>query len=149
MRAADEDRAEAGIVLLPLVLLAVYGLGLLALGIWRVAESSMAVTDAARSGARAYVEAPAEAGRDPASSAAVVAARSAATAAGIDAVSVSIDTAARERCAVVEVTVAAEVPALLLPWVGEVSSATVSSTHRQVVDPLRSGLQGEASCLDR
>lgn len=149
MNSRGDDRGEAGVILLPLVLLAVYGLGLLAIGVWRVSESAGAVTEAARSGARTYVEVPVGTSSTRAAGAARTAATTAAEAAGLSSVSVTIASdAGRARCAIVEVTVAGQVPALRVPWVGEVASTTVSATHRQIVDPLRSGLGGEATCLE-
>lgn len=143
-----DERGEAGVVLLPLVLLAVFGFGLLGIGVWRVTETNMAVVDAARSGARSYIESPVAAGAGGAAERAVAAARRSASAAGINAVEVAVTATSRERCAVVEVTVTARVAAMPLPWVGSLRETTVSSTHRQVVDPHRDGLEGEAWCLD-
>ncbi|MEM9035195.1 MAG: hypothetical protein AAGA99_01825 [Actinomycetota bacterium] len=142
------DRGEAGVVLLPLVLLAVYGFGLLAIGVWRVSESAGAVTDAARAGARTFVEVPAATSATQAAGAARAAAESSARAGGLDDVKVTIDgDGNRSRCSVVEVTVTGRVPALSVPWVGEIAATSVSATHRQTIDPLRSGLEGEATCL--
>ncbi|MEO1059960.1 MAG: hypothetical protein AAFZ07_00975 [Actinomycetota bacterium] len=142
------DRGEAGVVVLPLVLAAVFGFGLLGIGVWRVTETSSAVVDAARAGARSYVESPAATGDGTASERAVAAARRSASAAGIDDVDVLVRSSTRERCAAVEVTVSAQVPAMPVPWVGSLAATTVSSTHRQLVDPHRDHLDGVAWCLD-
>ncbi len=142
------DRGEAGVVLLPLVLLAVFGFGLLGIGVWRVTETNMAIVDAARAGARSYVESPATIGSGEATERAIAAAQRSATAAGIDGVRVTVSATDRQRCAVVEVSVSASVPAMPLPWVGSLGETTVSSTQRQVVDPHRDELDGEAWCLD-
>ncbi|MEM8904775.1 MAG: hypothetical protein AAGA17_18110 [Actinomycetota bacterium] len=142
------DDGEAGVVLLPLALLAVFGFGLLGLGLWRVTETDMAVVDAARSGARSYVESPVEAGAAGARDRAAAAALRSADAAGLDGVDVDIAASDRVRCSVVEVTVSARVPAMPLPWIGSLSETTVSSTQRQVIDPHRDGLEGEAWCVD-
>lgn len=47
------------------------------------------------------------------------------------------------RCATVEVTVELEVVPTILPWVSQPPSYRVASTHREVVDPFRAGLEGE------
>ena len=144
-----DDRGEAGVVVLPLVLLAVFGFGLLGVGIWRVTETNMAVVDAARSGVRSYVESPTGIGSGDATQRASLAARRSASAAGIEGVRVEVTATDRRRCAVVEVTVSAAVPAMALPWVGGLGETTVSSTQRQVIDPHRDELEGEAWCLDQ
>ena len=142
------DRGEAGVVLLPLVLLAVFGFGLLGIGMWRVTETNMAVVDAARAGGRSYVESPVAVGAVGAADRATAAAQRSASAAGIDGVDVAVAATTRERCSVVEVTVSARVPAMPLPWVGSLAETTVSATHRQVIDPHRDELDGQAWCLD-
>ncbi len=52
------------------------------------------------------------------------------------------------RCERVRVTVDYTVPAIELPFIGGLGSGAldVSSTHTEIVDPFRSGLEGEAEC---
>lgn len=52
------------------------------------------------------------------------------------------------RCDRVEVTVAVEVPAIRVPFIGGFGDAfDVRATHGEIVDPLRSGVDGVAECL--
>ena len=51
------------------------------------------------------------------------------------------------RCARVEITARTSVRTIRLPFVGTFGPPiTVSATHREVLDPYRSGLPGSASC---
>ena len=60
---------------------------------------------------------------------------------------ISIDLDAFERCARAKVRVITTVPAIALPRIGGLRHAfTVRSTHSEIVDPFRSGLEGDAIC---
>jgi hypothetical protein len=51
------------------------------------------------------------------------------------------------RCAPITVTVTAEVPLARLPIIGwSAGSTDVSASHTELVDPFRSGLDGQAAC---
>ena len=121
------------------------------LNAWAVMDAKMAVTAAAREGARTAVDAPA--GSEVADVLALVdvTTREALTAQGRDtgnltgAPSVSGTLA---RCAPVTVEVAYRVRGIRGPWVGTFGGASIEVTgrHTEVVDPFRSGLPGEAGC---
>jgi hypothetical protein len=152
---ADEppDSGQVGgIEVIPLgVLVFVIGTLLIA-NIWAVIDAKAAVDSAAREAARHYVEAEVvRAGDEPG-------ARRAAVDAGLEALAAhGRDPAAGEvwlsggngfvRCARAEFTASYRVPALTLPWIGGFGEGfEVTSTHSELVDPLRDGVPGEA-CL--
>lgn len=142
-------RGEAGVVggieALPFgVLVFVVG-SLIATNAWGVVDAKMATATAARQGARAYVEAPA--GAD-AAALGRAAARQALVTLGRRHRPPDIDIAGTfRRCARVSVTVAYDIPAIRLPWVQGLGSVTARATASEIVDPLRSGLAGEADCV--
>lgn len=147
-RGAADDGAVAGWEVLPFgFLLFVVGALVLA-NAWGVVDTKMAVTAAAREGARAYVEAP-EAGSAPQRASRAV--RDVLAAHGRDAQPPAVSIRGQfARCAPVSVTVAVTVPSVVLPWVGGFGGdITARSTHGEVVDPLRSGVPGEAGCVRR
>ncbi|GGI05619.1 hypothetical protein [Egicoccus halophilus] len=125
----------------------VFVLGTLAVvNAWAVIDAKFATSAAAREAVRAAVESP-DAGAQPAR--AEAAARAALAGHGLEhpaqIVPVVVGLA---RCQEVAYRVRTEVPALLLPGItARVRPFVVSSEHREVVDPYRSGLavtQGEA-----
>ena len=144
-RGAGEDGVVGGFEALPFgVLVFVVGT-LLVTNAWAVVDAKMAVTSAAREAVRAFVEAPA--GAD-AHALAAGAARTAMQAHGrADTMTAPIVDGVLARCQRVQATVRADVPAVVLPWVGGLGSFVASSTATEIVDPLRSGLEGEAGCL--
>ncbi|MGI8574514.1 MAG: hypothetical protein ACR2MA_04060 [Egibacteraceae bacterium] len=141
-----EEGAIAGLEAVALgILVLVVGV-LLVVNAWGVADAHLAVSGAAREAARAYVEAP---GPDVAASAARTAAIAALAAQGRDPARMQLAlTGSFERCAQVSSTVRYEVPAVVLPdGLGFDGAITVSATHAERVDPLRTGVPGEASCV--
>jgi len=51
------------------------------------------------------------------------------------------------RCERIEIEASYPVPALSLPWIGGFADGfDVRSRHSEIVDPYRSGLDGEAGC---
>lgn len=141
-----EHGAVAGWEVLPFGLLVFVVGTLLVANAWGVVDAKMASTAAAREGARAFVEAD-----DPTGAAGVArrAAWSALDGHGRNpgTATVRVDGALRRcRKAIVEVVV--PVRAVALPWVGGLGAGlTARSVHAEVVDPLRSGLRGEADCV--
>lgn len=139
-RPLGEDGAVAGIEALAFGAL-VFVLGtLLVANVWAAVDGRSAADGAARAATRAVVTAA------PGSDLAAVAhaaASGALAAHGVPperAPAVAL-TGALERCGVVEVTVAHEVPLTLLPQVGQRRAAvTVRATHAAVIDPFASGL---------
>lgn len=113
---------------------------------WGVVDTSSATAQAARDAVRTYVEAV-----NP--SQAVSQAQSAveATLAGWGRnprlAKVVFSGGGLRRCARVTVTVSYPSPVIVLPFVGDVGSASaVTSSQSQLVDPYRSGLPGQANC---
>lgn len=143
----DDGGAVGGYEALPFgVLIFVVGT-LVVANAWAVVDAKMSVTAAAREAARAYVEAPTS---TAATTLATVQARAAIAAqqSAPRGVRVSVEGGFR-RCDRVRATVSIDVPALRVPWVGGLLPIRVTSTASEIVDPLRSGLQGEATCLAR
>jgi hypothetical protein len=112
---------------------------------WSVLDAKLTADQAARDAARAYVE-----GSDR--SAAVAAARAAATA-DLDgarsarsprpAITVS---GGWVRCARVVVTVEVHTPLVAVPFVGHLGGVGVRSSATEVLDPFRAGLPGAGAC---
>ena len=117
---------------------------LLIVNAWAVIDTKMAVSSAARETARTLVEGDGSIGP------AVAAGRDAfdATSAfdGADLAEPDVSGEFR-RCGRIEVTYSYSVPAITLPGgVGWGDGFDVSATHSEIVDPFRSGLDGEAVC---
>lgn len=141
-------RGDAGVVggieALPFgVLVFVVG-SLLVANAWAVVDAKLAVTSAAREAVRAYVEAPPGTGAGLAD----VAGRSALAGHGRDPDRLTLDLeGGAGRCAPVTVVATYPVPAVTVPFVGGFGAGfTVRAEHRELVDPYRSGLAGEADC---
>ena len=144
-RLRDERGVVGGLEALPFgVLVFVVGT-LIVVNAWGVVDAKMTVASAAREAVRAYVETPE--GSDPARAARGAAQRTL-LAMGRTArppgIALSGDFV---RCSRVTAEVTYRIPALRLPWVGGLGSFTARSTATEIVDPLRSGLSGEASCV--
>lgn len=140
-----EDGAIGGLEVLPFgVLVFVVG-ALIVANAWAVIDAKIAVAAAAREAVRAYVEAPP--GAD-AAAAGNAAARRAMAAQGRTARAPEVQISGRlVRCERVTATVSYRIPTLRLPWVRDIGSMRARSTATEIVDPLRSGLEGEADCL--
>lgn len=142
------DRGAIGFELLPfLILVFVIGTVLFAQS-WAVIDAKLATNSAAREATRTFVEAPA---------ANAVDAHSRAVAAGEDAgaaqsdrgeISVAVvGIATLERCARVTFEARQEISLVALPFVGGAGTMTVRSTHSEIVDPFRDGLDGRVNCV--
>lgn len=145
------DRGQvAGIEALPFGLLVFVVGSLLIANAWAVVDAKLATDAAARQAARTFVE-----GTDPtdALEAASTAALDTIAAHGRDRARATVDiggSQALRRCDRVSFTVSYEVPALLLPLIGGYGPTPfrVRSTHSELVDPFRGGLEGDAgACL--
>ena len=139
-----DDGVVGGWEALPFGFLVLLVGALVAANAWSVVDAKMAVTAAAREGARAFVEAPTPPDAAPA-------ARSAAERAlrahgrTPDASAPPVVTGQLRRCEPVSVLVRHTVPAVVLPWVGGFGAGiTVSAVHEEIVDPLRAGVPGAA-----
>lgn len=133
---------------LPLgVLVLVVGTLLLA-NAWAVVDAHLAAGEAAREAVRAVAEAP-----DAATAAAAASRRGREAAAGLgrDPERFTIDLALDRpfgRCARATVTAATWVPAISLPWIGGFGRRfEVRASATEIVDPLREGLGGAATCV--
>ncbi len=146
-RAADAELGQAGgIEVLALGLLVFVVGSLIVANAWAVIDAKLAVTGAAREGARAYVEAaPADA-----DAAAVRAARESMAGHGrsADRLEVTRDGEPYGRCRRVVVTATYPVPLVSLPFVGGLGSVEVRSQHTEIVDPFaaRPGLDAGSRC---
>jgi hypothetical protein len=126
------------------VLVFVFGT-LLVLNAWAVVDARFATSAAAREAVRAVVQSD-RTDLSPAQleARAVAAARQAFLAHGYTAPPTLTDTSlSLTRCATVAVTVALEVHPTIVPGLVQRGSYTVRSTHAEVVDPFRSGLEGD------
>jgi hypothetical protein len=139
-RSREQAGAVAGVEALAFGAL-VFVLGsLLVANLWAAVDGRSAADGAARAAARAVVLA------DPGSDVAAVADRAALAALVAHGVPAdrAVDVRLRgtlARCEIVEVTVAHQVPLVVLPSVGAGRrGVTVRSTHAAVVDPFASGL---------
>lgn len=141
------DRGQVGgIEALPFGLL-VFVLGsLLIANAWAVVDAKFATDAAARQAARTFVEGT---DQDRASAAAVDAARASIAGHGRDpdrATVAEVGAFGLQRCERATFEVIYEVPALSIPLIGGYGTSPfrVRSTHSEVVDPFRSGLDGQA-----
>lgn len=144
-RGAGDAGVVGGIEVLPFGVLVFVAGSLLVANAWAVVDAKLAVTSAAREAVRAYVEAP---DGPTAAAAADAAARTALAGHGRDPsrMDLSLD-GGFARCAPVVAVATYPVPAVALPFVGGVGPGfTVRAEHREVVDPFRSGIGGEADC---
>ena len=142
----DEGFAAGGEMLAFGVLVFVIGT-LMILSAWQVVDAKFAAASAAREATRVYVESAG--GADDARRQATAVAMEALTAHGLSTANVrefSLD-GPLERCARVRARVVYRVPGLVLPWVSGVGTVDVRADHSEIVDPLRSGVEGEANCL--
>lgn len=117
---------------------------LLLFNAWAVIDAKMAVSSAARETARTLVEGDGELGPAVAAGRDAFASSSAFGASDLPDPTI---TGAFRRCGRIEVTYRFSVPAISLPGgFGWGDGFDVSATHSEIVDPFRSGLDGEAIC---
>jgi hypothetical protein len=141
-----DDRGQfAGIEALPFGILVFVVGSLLVTNAWAVIDAKLAVSSAAREGARTYVEAPPD----------LVLAGSQARQAALDAIAghgrdprhaeVAIENpaGAYERCVRVTVEVGYRIPAVSLPFIGGYGRGfEVTSHHSELIDPWRDDVPG-------
>lgn len=140
-----DETGTGGVEVLPLGVLAFIVGTLIAVNVWGVVDAKMTVSTAAREAVRAYVETPPDA--DP-QARAVAAASTTLRALGRTARPASVSvTGSFIRCGRVRATVGYAVPAIRLPWVGGLGTVVAQSTASEIVDPLRSGIEGSATCV--
>lgn len=145
-----DDRGQvAGIEALPFGLLVFIGGTLLLVNLWAVIDTKFAADAAAREAARYVVETVAADRGGAATSGAERVARDTMSDHGRSG-DLAVDIAAESlaRCARVTVTVSTEVDAVSLPFLGRLGPGfTINATHSELVDPTRSGVGGEATCI--
>ena len=143
---AEERGVVGGVEVLPFGVLLFVALTLVLANAWAVVDAKLAVEDAAREAARAYVEAH---HATAASTEATNAARSAMAGAGRDPDRLSLEVGAPtyQRCEVVEVQTSYHLPGLTVPFLGSAGPGlTVHGHHREVLDPYAVGLGPRNSC---
>lgn len=141
----DEEGQVGGVEALIFGVL-VFVLGSLAIAnAWGVLDAKVAVIDAAREAARAYVQTPA--GSDPYAAARQAAGDSlAASGRDVSRMQLSIS-GSLARCARVAAQVSYRVPLVSVPLIGGIGNGIVASaTRSELVDPFRNGLPGEGDC---
>jgi hypothetical protein len=146
-RLRREDGTVAGAEALVLgVLVFVFGTLLVVDG-WAVVDARFAADAAAREAVRAVVEAPGGLSADDLRERARVAADRAIEAHGYAPATLTLvpGRITLDRCAPVRLRVELEVRVIATPWRAG-GHRTVGSWYEEVVDPLRSGLRGQARC---
>ena len=143
----QRESGQAGAEILAFGFVLLIGMVLLVANVWAVIDAKLTVTAAAREGVRAMVEANA----DTADADAHRAVDAVITGANrqLDHVTfaAAIDGGTYERCARVTIRITAKVASIALPHIGGLRSPfRVSSTHSELVDPFRSGLEGVGTC---
>jgi hypothetical protein len=109
------------------------------IGAWNVIDAKLGTIGAAREAARTTVETfEPETGRTAGTAAWRATGRTSTLWIGVD--------GDVRRCGRLVVTARAEVRPVPLPLLRSWGTITVSSVHSEVVDPYRTGLDGEASC---
>lgn len=141
-----ERGAIGGLDALPFSVLIFVAGTLLLVNAWGVVDAKFAVTSAAREATRTLAEAD-----DPATgdAAARRTAREAVASYGRDPDRLVVEgpQGSLARCGRVGYTATYPVPAIHIPMIGGFGRTfDVTSTHTERVDPLRSGLPGEADC---
>jgi hypothetical protein len=147
-RGRFDDRGQmAGIEALPFGFLVLVAGALLLANAWSVVDAKLAVSAAAREAVRAYVESGSQL---DAELVALNAVRSSVSAHGRDPAGVSLwlDSAPGfGRCQPVTAEVVLRVDSVSLPFIGGFARLfEVRATHREIIDPYRSGMAGRATC---
>ena len=141
-----DSGGAVGFELLPfLVLVFVVGALMIAQA-WSVLDAKLATNSAAREATRTFVEH--QAGAEAAALASALDAGAAAARAHNPArdTAVSLVEGALVRCERVTFEAEQSIDLLRVPLLGGAGTMTVRSTHSEIVDPFRDGLDGEASC---
>lgn len=148
-RLMGESGQVAGIEVIPFGFLIFVIAMLLIVNLWAVVDADLSTSSAAREAVRAFVEAPDEStAQERAQTAAREAFQGQGRAAGATDVAIAY-TGGRgwSRCARVTVTVRHPVHAIRLPIIGGFGHGfDAVATQSEVIDPYRSGLEGDARC---
>lgn len=145
-RCQGDSGQVGGIEAIPFGLLIFVVGSLLVANAWAVVDAKFATDAAARQAARTFVE-----GSDSASALREAEEAAAAAMAGhgrdpARATVVAVGEPQLERCERATFEVVYEVPAISLPFIGGYGNGPfeVRSTHSEIVDPFRSGIEGQA-----
>jgi hypothetical protein len=143
------DRGQVGgIEVLPFGILVFVAGTLLIANVWAVVDAKLAVAAASREAVRAYVESP---DSWTAATSAAIRAGEALGAYGRNEpgrvhIIATLPDGGFGRCRRITITVSYRVPAVTVPWVGGFGRSFVArSTHTELVDPFRDGLE-QGSC---
>ena len=155
MRRHDDRGQLAGGEAIPFGLLIFVTGALLIANAWAVVDAKFAVDAATDEAVRSLTEAEPDLSFEEAYDNAVVRGRRALRAHGrrgskltFGEPNLARSNKALTRCTEVTLTGHYTVPAITLPFIGGFGDGIeVSATHTRLVDPLRSGLSGEATCL--
>ncbi len=136
-----------GIEVLPLALLVFVAGALLVTNAWAVVDAKMAASAAAREATRAYAEVPAGMDQEGAWARATMAAQDTLLAYEVPPERISLQPLAAPdplRCARVVIEAGVAVPFITVPWLGGFGEGfVVRARHSELVDPFRSGLEGD------
>lgn len=147
VRRFDDAGQVAGIEVLPFGFLIFVAGALLLANAWAVVDAKLAVTATAREAARAFVEAE---DATAAQLAATRAARESVIGHGHDPDGLVLRIHTERdfvRCARIEAEAALAVSSINLPFIGGFGRTfDVRASHSEVVDPYRSGVDGEVRC---
>ncbi len=143
-----DERGVVGFEVLPFLVLVFMVGSLMFAQSWAVLDAKMATTSAARQATRTYVEQPGKSPSD-ARKRAVQAGEAAIAAHNLPGESsvTPIGVLSLQRCQRATFAATQKVPALRLPLSLNPSPVVVRSQHSEVVDPFRSGLEGQATCV--
>ncbi len=152
VRGQGERGQVAGIEVLPFGLLIFIAGALLLANVWGVVDAKFAADAAAREATRYVVEsARADVAPSLVRSGATEVARQTLDDHGRPSpatVTIRPDASAFTRCERIEVTVATEVPAIRIPFIGGFGDPfDIVATHSELIDPTRSGVDGRADCI--
>ena len=139
----------AGVELLPFGFL-IFVLGVLFFGqVWAVVNAKSMTESASREAARSFVESTGDIGN--AAAEAQFAAEGVVSSSGRSSSRATVTPVTPlklERCALITYEVSYKVPLLVLPHLPSFGDGIiVKSSHTEIVDPFRSGLDGEAGCV--
>lgn len=153
-----DEAGMGGIEAVPFGILVLVVGALLVSMAWGVVDAKVTMAAAAREAARSYVEAAVtraadralaeQAGRDAGTAVVEGAGRVAASPTFTLRFALGDDGLGYSRCNSVTATATFRQPAFTLPWLGATGPAvfSVAARHTERIDPLRSGVPGEATC---
>ncbi len=145
--ATDDERGTGGSEVLALGFLVLFSGTLIVMSAWGVIDAKMAALAASREGARSAVESPQTSeGASPTKRARKAAEQSwIGQGRSIDNLTFSLS-GSLGRCEQITAITETEIKPIRMPWLGSWGTLKVVARHSEIVDPYRSGLDGEANC---